>query len=224
MSRPFEMSADNMALPQVKSKQIEEIQSAKRKAEEQLRLLELQERSIQMGASREEVESISTRLNRMSMNGPVSEPTTPPEYADSFSNRYSRSSRLSGNSIMSPPGLGKRTSQTSSQIASPAAGRLSGSMYNQSQKPSAKSMPGSRRGSDEEEDYAEDLPTIRPVTGYVPLRLLPLHLFSPHFPFRSVLTQVLSWHYLINRSESTLLDLFTTCSLGSLHPLAFNFF
>jgi hypothetical protein len=153
---------------QVKNKQMEDIQTMKRKAEEQLRLLELQERSLQMGASREELESISTRLNRISMTGPVSEPTTPPEYADStFNNRYSRGSRMSANGIISPPGLGKRGSQASSHITSPAASRLSGSMHNQTQKPSAKSMPGSRRGSDEEEDYAEDLPNINPINGYV---------------------------------------------------------
>lgn len=154
----------NTRLPQAKNKQIyEDIQSAKRKAEEQLRLLELQERTLQMGASSQDLERISTRLNRISLNGPVSEPTTPPEYADSgLSNRFSRSSRLSMNSIMSPPGLSKRFSQSSSQITSPPANRLSGNgLYSQSEKPSAKSVPGSRRGSDEDEYYPEDMPPTR---------------------------------------------------------------
>lgn len=149
---------------QVMNKQMyDDIQNAKRKAEEQLRLLELQERSLQMGGTSHDLERISTRMNRISLNGPVSEPTTPPEYAESgFSNRFSRSSRLSMNSIISPPGLSKRVSQSSSQITSPPANRLSGNgMFNQSQKPSAKSVPGSRRGSDEDEYYPEDLPTMR---------------------------------------------------------------
>ncbi|EXJ93971.1 hypothetical protein A1O1_02364 [Capronia coronata CBS 617.96] len=149
---------------QVKNKQIyEDIQSAKRKAEEQLRLLELQERSLQMGASSHDLERISTRLNRISLNGPVSEPTTPPEYAESgFSNRFSRSSRLSMNSIMSPPGLSNRFSQSSSQITSPPVNRLSGNgIYGQPDKPAAKSVPGSRRGSDEDEYYSEDMHTTR---------------------------------------------------------------
>lgn len=153
---------------QAKNKQMyDDIQNAKRKAEEQLRLLELQERSLQMGATSQDLERMSTRLNRISLNGPVSEPTTPPEYAESgFSNRFSRSSRLSMNSILSPPGLSKRVSQSSSQITSPPANRLSGNgIYGQSQKPSAKSVPGSRRGSDEDEYYPEDLPTTRATTA-----------------------------------------------------------
>jgi hypothetical protein len=150
---------------QATSKQVyEDIQIAKRQAAEQLRLLELQEQRLQMGATAQDIERMSSRMNRISLNGPVSEPTTPPEYAESgFStNRYSRSSRVSMNSIMSPPGLGKRVSQTSSQVTSPPPNRLSGNaMYGQSSKPPAKSVPGSRRGSDEDEYYPEDLPTTR---------------------------------------------------------------
>jgi hypothetical protein len=141
-----------------------DILSAKRLAEEQLRLLELQERRLQMGPTADEsMDTITNRLNRASLNGPVSEPTTPPEYADSgYANRYSRGSRMSTSSIMSPPGLGKRYSQASNTagLISPSATRLSGSMYAQAQQ-SAKSVPASRRGSDEEEDYAEALPNIR---------------------------------------------------------------
>ena len=157
------MEADDHS-QQAKNKQMyDDIQNAKRKAEEQLRILELQERSLQMGANTHDLERISTRVNRISLTGPVSEPTTPPEYAESgFNNRYSRSSRLSANSIMSPPGFSKRISQSSSQVTSPPVNRLSGNgMFSQSQKPSAKSVPGSRRGSDEDEYYPEDLPTTR---------------------------------------------------------------
>jgi hypothetical protein len=154
-----------------KQQKWEEIQAMKRKAEEQLRLVEMQEHALQLNGDNEAIESISTRLSRASLTGPVSEPTTPPEYAEgTFNNRYSRSSRLSTNSIVSPPGFGNRLSQASSHITSPAA-RLSGSMY--PQRASAKSMPGSRRGSDEEEDYAEDLPNIRPAGRYVNFHLLP---------------------------------------------------
>ncbi|EXJ92260.1 hypothetical protein A1O3_00810 [Capronia epimyces CBS 606.96] len=164
VARPFGQQYTAITPSVAKNKQIyEDIQSAKRKAEEQLRLLELQERSLQMGASTHDLDRISTRLNRISLNGPVSEPTTPPEYAESaFSNRFSRSSRLSMNSLMSPPGLGKRFSQSSSQVTSPPGSRLSGNgLYSQPEKPSAKSVPGSRRGSDEDEYYPEDIPTTR---------------------------------------------------------------
>jgi hypothetical protein len=157
--------AANHHLQQALNKQMyEDIQNAKRKAEEQLRLLELQEQSLQLGAGSQDFERLSTRMNRISLNGPVSEPTTPPEYADStFSNRFSRSSRLSMTSVISPPGLslGNRMSQSSSQVTSPG-NRLSGNgMFGQSQKPSAKSVPGSRRGSDEDEYYPGDGPVTR---------------------------------------------------------------
>ncbi|KIW57986.1 hypothetical protein PV05_02539 [Exophiala xenobiotica] len=163
-ARPFGQQYPSMTPTAAKNKQMyDDIQTAKRKAEEQLRLLELQERSLQMGGNGQDLERISTRLNRISFTGPVSEPTTPPEYAEAgFSNRFSRSSRLSMNSIMSPPGLSNRISQSSSQITSPPTNRLSGNgLLSQSQKPSAKSVPGSRRGSDEDEYYPEDLPGTR---------------------------------------------------------------
>ena len=178
-NNPFPAEQDK-----TKAQQLEEVREQKRKAADQLRLMEMQERAL-TGNSDIEVANISARVSRTSLNGPVSEPTTPPEYAQgAFSNsRYSRSSRLSANSIMSPPGLGHRLSQASSQIASPA-GRLSGSMY-QAQRASTKSMPGSRRGSDEEEDYAEDLPNIRPSGRYV---ILPAHsLDILHYPDKSSL-------------------------------------
>ena len=111
-------------------------------------MLEEQEAKLQRGVAGSDLESINTRINRISLNGPVREPTTPPEYAEM-------------NSIVSPPGLSSRMSQSSTQITSPSGNRLSGNTaFGTSQKP-AKSMPVSRRGSDEEDDYAEDLPTTR---------------------------------------------------------------
>ena len=148
---------------QLKNQQVyEDIQLAKRKAAEQLRLLEAQEEALTTGVTVPELETISRKINRISLNGAVSEPTTPPEYAESGFSRFSRTSRLSMNSLASPPGLSKRVSQASSQITSPPGSRLSGiGSFASTQKPPAKSMPGSRRGSDEEEDFAEDLPTTR---------------------------------------------------------------
>jgi hypothetical protein len=154
----------DMTIQGAKQKMMDDILSAKRLAEEQLRLLELQERRLQMGPNADDsIDTITNRINRVSLNGPVSEPTTPPEYADGvYASRYSRGSRMSTSSIMSPPGLGKRFSQASAHngLISPSASRLSGSLYTQAQQ-SAKSVPASRRGSDEEEDYADALPNIR---------------------------------------------------------------
>ncbi|KAJ9625485.1 uncharacterized protein PV06_01772 [Exophiala oligosperma] len=167
VARPFGQQYSSITPTSVKNKQIyDDIQSAKRKAEEQLRFLEAQERNLQLGSNTQDLDRISTRMSRMSFNGPVSEPTTPPEYADSgLSNRYSRSSRLSMNSVISPPGLSNRLSQSSSFLTSPPANRLSANgLLSQSQKPSAKSVPGSRRGSDEDEYYPEDLSNTRAAT------------------------------------------------------------
>lgn len=143
---------------------VDTIREQKRVAEAQLKMLELQEESLKAGGNSKDLESISKRFNRVSLNsGPVSEPTTPPEHSESgYSSRVSRSSRYSMTNIMSPPGLSNRFSQSSSHITSPPSTHLSlNGMYGQTQKPPAKSMPGSRRGSDEEEDYPEELPITR---------------------------------------------------------------
>ena len=200
-----------------KQQKWEEIQLMKRKAEEQLRLLGMQEHALVGNGDEPEVNNVSARLGRTSLNGPVSEPTTPPEYNQGpySSSRFSRSSRLSANSVISPPGLSSRLSQNSSQITSPA-GRLSGSMY-QAQRASTKSMPGSRRGSDEEEDYAEDLPNIRPAGRYV----IPSSTCSPsHTPPLACFTASVSGNtgslfcvLAQNRSDLHTLDLSTHLSL-----------
>ncbi|KAK5101414.1 hypothetical protein LTS08_005021 [Lithohypha guttulata] len=148
---------------QNEQKQIfEDIQIARRKAQEQLALLDEKERKLQMGNASQDVDRFSTGFQRMSLNGPVSEPTTPPDYAeDVFSTRYSRSSRVSMSNVTSPPGLSKRTSTASSKIMSPPGNRMSMSGLYSTHRQSTKSMPGSRRGSDEEEDYLDQLPTNR---------------------------------------------------------------
>jgi len=148
---------------------VDSIREQKRLAEAQLKMLELQEQSLKQGGNSKDLDQISKRFNRVSLNGPVSEPTTPPEYAENgFSNRYSRQNRYSMNNLISPPGLSKRFSQSSSLVTSPPSGHLSlNGIYTQSQKPPAKSMPGSCRGSDEDEDYPEELPVTRSAASYV---------------------------------------------------------
>lgn len=148
---------------QNEQKQIfEDIQIARRKAQEQLALLDEKERKLQMTGANQDIDRFASGFQRMSLNGPVSEPTTPPDYADDvFSNRYSRSSRVSMSNVTSPPGLSKRTSQASSKIMSPSGNRMSTTGLYSTHRQSTKSMPGSRRGSDEEEDYLDQLPSNR---------------------------------------------------------------
>ena len=149
---------------QNEQKQIyEDIQIARRKAQEQLALLDEKEKRLQLGnPAQQEIDRFTGGFQRMSLNGPVSEPTTPPDYSeDVFSNRYSRSSRLSMSNMTSPPGLSKRTSAASSKIMSPNGARISTTGLYSTHRQSTKSMPGSRRGSDEEEDYLDQLPINR---------------------------------------------------------------
>ena len=148
---------------QNEQKQIyEDIQIARRKAQEQLALLDEKERKLQMNGGKQDIDRFSSGFQRMSLNGPVSEPTTPPDYADDvFSNRYSRSSRVSMSNMTSPPGFSSRSSMNSSKLMSPPGNRASMSGLYSAHRQSTKSMPGSRRGSDEEEDYLEQLPPNR---------------------------------------------------------------
>lgn len=146
----------------VKTQQIEAIRAEKRKMEAQMKLLDLQEQGLRQPTSTQDMDRVTGRLNRVSLTA-VSEPTTPPEYAENgFSSQFSRPGRYSMNNITSPPGLTNRFSQSSSHITSPPSGTISSNgMYNQNQKPPAKSMPGSRRNSDEEEYFPEELPVTR---------------------------------------------------------------
>lgn len=152
-----------MAELQIREKLLfEDIQDARRKAQEQLALLDLQERNLQLAGTHQDLDRLTKGFNRVSLNGPVSEPTTPPDYSeDVFSNRFSRSNRISAPGIMSPPGLTKRLSQSSSKVTSPPSTRHSNQGLYSNHRHSTKSMPGSRRGSDEDEYYPEDLPAIR---------------------------------------------------------------
>ena len=127
----------------------------------------MEERQLQQ-ANGQDMDHLNKSFNRTSLGAaPVSEPTTPPEFAEgAFPSSLSKPGRFSMG-IMSPPGLStasNRLSQSSVQIGSPSSNRASGVAQPQtkSNRISIKSMPGSRRGSDEEEDfYEEELLPVR---------------------------------------------------------------
>jgi hypothetical protein len=127
-----------------------------------MKLLDLQEQRLQQSTSTSDME----HLSRSSFGGgvklsggPVSEPTTPPDYSDAgFPTSFSRPNRFSIHSVNSPPGLNNRFSQSSSQLASPS-GTVNG--RNLPQKPPAKSMPGSRRNSEDDEYLPEEVVAYR---------------------------------------------------------------
>lgn len=126
-----------------------------------MKILDLQEQRLQQSTTSSEVDHLARGFGRVSLTGgPVSEPTTPPDYSDAgFPTSLSRPNRFSINTITSPPGLNNRFSQSSSQLASSPSGMVNG--RNLPQKPPAKSMPGSRRNSEDEEYFPDDLATHR---------------------------------------------------------------
>ena len=141
--------------------QIDQIREQRRKAEAQLKQLDEQQKMLEGGAN-SAFAGMSLGPKRISLNGPVSEPTTPPEYADgSYSKRYSRNRMSISN--MTSPRMNNRFSQSSTQITSPLGSQYnSNGNYGQTPKSPAKSMPVSRRGSDEDENYPEELPAMKP--------------------------------------------------------------
>jgi hypothetical protein len=143
-----------------KRQQIEQVREQKRKFEAQMKLLDLQEQRLQQSTTTSDMDHLGRGFGRVGLNGgPVSEPTTPPDYSDpGFPTSFSRPNRFSYNSVTSPPGLNNRFSQSSSQLASPS-GIVNG--RNPPPKPPAKSMPGSRRNSEDEEYFPEELSTYR---------------------------------------------------------------
>lgn len=81
-----------------------------------------------------------------------SEPTTPPEYQNAFSNNFSMPNRYSTASLISPPGLVTRPNRSSTQLTSPPAGFARPYTVNNNPNLPSQSVPGSRRQSDGEED------------------------------------------------------------------------
>ncbi|KAF2016549.1 ARM repeat-containing protein [Aaosphaeria arxii CBS 175.79] len=109
-----------------------------------MELLDLQSRRDE-----EEIHRLSSDIQY----GKHSQPTTPPEYSDSFGfpTALSRPNRFSMSSVtgVSTP----RGSRSGSQITSPPSGQATqGASHNNNNHLPSKSVPGSRRNSDEEGD------------------------------------------------------------------------
>lgn len=117
-------------------------------------------------ASEHEMQRLEHDLNRISLPGYQSEPTTPPEYRDSgFPSAISRPNRLSMASLTSTQGVGSIASPRTTRSGSQSYAAAYNMSQNSSQLPSS-SMPGSRRGSDEEEDsYQYEIAKLNRRTG-----------------------------------------------------------
>ena len=113
-----------------------------------MKLLELQQ-------EKERLEMDQLARDLANMSGPVSEPTTPPEYREAgFPTSFSRPSRFSTSSVTSSPGIFNIFSP--SHVPSPTTTTQSKSTSAQTpHRYSVHSVPGSRRGSEEEECLPE---------------------------------------------------------------------
>lgn len=129
----------------------------KRRFEADLKLLDLQQ-----ARERQEMDQIARDLAQASVSGPVSEPTTPPEYRDTgFPTSLSRPSRFSTSSATTPGIFNMFGSP--SQIASPPKSAVATTPKQES---APQSVIGSRRNS-EENHSADAYPTFRPGLSYV---------------------------------------------------------
>jgi hypothetical protein len=126
-----------------------------------MKLLDLQEQRLQQSTSTTDADQLAREFAQVNLPaGPVSEPTTPPDYSDAgFPTSFSRPDRYSISSITSPPGLSNRYSQSSAPPAPSPSGNVNGRSL--PPKPPAKSMPGSRRNSDDEEYLPDELASYR---------------------------------------------------------------
>lgn len=153
----------NVVQSDKKRQKIEILREQKRKYEEHMKLLDMEEQLLQQGNSGNLEQSRTINGNRESwIAGAVSEPTTPPDYSQAgFPTPLSRLPQAPMNSLTSPPGLSNRASAASAQITSP----ISSGKTAPAQSQLFKSLPGSRRNSEEEDYLPQELPFNRSGTA-----------------------------------------------------------
>lgn len=110
---------------------------------------------LQHEREKREMDQLAQDLAKAGLSGPVSEPTTPPEYRDpGFSGAFSRPTRFSTSSVTSSPGFfnvfaPSHATSPSSQVNTASATTPTTSHF------SVHSVPGSRRNS-EKEDFGQE--------------------------------------------------------------------
>lgn len=131
--------------------QLEKKKQEYERLREQRRRFELEMQKLEQAQRREELE-LAKMQEDLTRHGHQSEPTTPPEYHDSsgFPSMFSRPTRYSMSSLISPPGLFNRTARSGSLLTSPPANLLSSRIPFDDHLPS-RSVPLTRRNSDDDE-------------------------------------------------------------------------
>ncbi|OJJ47950.1 hypothetical protein ASPZODRAFT_63370 [Penicilliopsis zonata CBS 506.65] len=137
-----------------KRQHIEYMREQKRRFEEDMKLLDLQQER-----EKQEMDQLARDLAKAGLSGPVSEPTTPPEYREnSLSGAFSRPTRFSTSSVTSSPGFFSVFAP--SHVTSPPSQTTS--IAQDGNRFSVHSVPGSRRNSEKEEFLQESVSTFRP--------------------------------------------------------------
>ncbi|BAE55858.1 unnamed protein product [Aspergillus oryzae] len=128
----------------------------KRRFEEDMKLLDMQHEKEKL-----EMDRIAKDLAKAGISGPVSEPTTPPEYREnSFSSGFTRPTRFSTSSVTSSPGFfnvfAPSQATTPQGQVNPSAAQTPTNRF------SVHSVPGSRRNSEKEDFGQEPTSPFRP--------------------------------------------------------------
>jgi hypothetical protein len=128
----------------------------KRRFEEDMKLLDLQHEREKL-----EMDQIAKDLAKAGISGPVSEPTTPPEYRENgLSGGFTRPTRFSTSSVTSSPGFFNVFAP--SQVNTPQSQVNPPSAQTPTNRFSVHSVPGSRRNSEKEDFGQEPTSPFRP--------------------------------------------------------------
>jgi hypothetical protein len=127
----------------------------KRRFEEDMKILDLQHAREKL-----EMDQIARDMAQAGISGPVSEPTTPPEYRDTtVTSAFSRPSRFSTSSVTSSPGFFNAFAP--SVMTSPQA--VTQSNQHSVDRFAGHSVPGSRRNSQKDDFLSDPTSPFRPT-------------------------------------------------------------
>ncbi|KAL3481121.1 armadillo-type protein [Aspergillus californicus] len=138
-----------------KRQHLESMREQKRRFEEDMKLLDLQHEREQS-----EMNKLAKDLAKAGISGPVSEPTTPPEYRENgFPGAFSRPTRFSTSNVTSSPGF---FNVFASSVTSPPSQVNQESAHTPTNRFAVHSVPGSRRNSEKEDFGNEPTSPFRP--------------------------------------------------------------
>ncbi|PYI19269.1 putative RNA-binding protein [Aspergillus violaceofuscus CBS 115571] len=152
---PAQDPLDLLSSFEKKRQHIEYMREQRRRFEEDMKLLDLQHEKEKL-----EMDQIAKDLAKAGLSGPVSEPTTPPEYHDSSLPGFTRPTRFSTSSVTSSPGFFNVFAP--SQVTTPQSQVNHSSAQTPTNRFSVHSVPGSRRNSEKEDFSQEPASPFRP--------------------------------------------------------------